>query len=308
MNLKIYIHFLFFLLISPIKIFQKQKKIINISFAIDNKYTNTLLVPLVSLLKNSDNNSIYHIYILVGETFNEKNSKLLYNLEKVYFNCFIHIINLGKDFQDSYKKKFIDTSTYYRLELPHICIDINRIIYIDADTVILHDLIELYTLNFENKYILGKLDKYGNELDKLNINIKNYINCGVLLMDLYNLRKYGYVDKFMDYIKMNNNKEYLKSQDQTLINYICHDKIGILKPKYHMWPYKSIEKCLEDNKKLRIPYNEIDINEGFYNPFIIHFPGEFKFRKTFINDLFYKDLYEYTILSVKIRIKLKKMK
>ena len=307
MNLKIYIHFLFFLLITPIKILHKQKNIINISFAIDNKYTHTLLVPLVSLLKNSDNNSIYHIYILVGETFKQENYKLICDLEKVYFNCFIHIINLGNEFQDAYKKKFIDTSTYYRLNLPNICFDINRIIYIVADTVILKDLIQLYTLNFENKYILGKLDKYGNELDKLNININNYINCGVLLMDLYSLRKYGHVNKFMEYINMHNNKEYLKSQDQTLINYICHDKIGILKPKYHMWPYKNIEKCLEDNKKLRIPYNEFDISDGFYNPFIIHFPGEFKFRKSFINDLFYKDLYEYTILSVKIRLKLEKM-
>jgi len=306
---KKYIYLLLsFLIISTKKLCNKQKKTINLSFSINNRFIDKLFVPLISLFNNSDYNTIYNIYILVGDNFNQNDLKILFNIEKIYFNFFIHIISLGNDFQDIYKNKFMDASTYYRLKLPHICTDINRIIHIDVDTIILKDLMELYTLNFENKYILGRLDKYTNELDKLNLYIKNYINCGVLLMDLFNLRKYGYVGKFMEYIKLHNNSLYLHNHDQTIINYICHDRIGILKPIYHHWPYKNIRKFLEDNKNLRIQYNPIDINNSFSNPFIIHFPGEFKFRESFKNLPYYNAFYKYIFLSVKIKLKLEKLK
>ena len=308
MNLKLCIYFLLcFLLMSQKKLFNKQKRTVNISFAIINKFIHNIFIPLSSLLKNSDRDTIYQIYFLVEENFDQKNSELLYNLEKIYFNCFIHIINIKDDFKDAFRKQYFDEVTYFKLKLPNIEKDINRIIYLDIDIVVLKDLTQLYTLNFENKFILGRLDKNTNELDKLNLYITNYISCGVLLLDLYSLRKYKYEDKFMEYIKMNNNQKYLPSHDKTVINYICHDKIGILKPIFHMWPYKDINKYIEDNHKLRMPYDISDIYKSFYEPFIIHFPGDYKFKIELINELFYKILYEYIILSVKTRLSLEKM-
>ena len=103
----------------------------------------------------------------------------------------------------------LDTCAYYRLKLPVLLPNLNRIIHIDSDTLILKDLMELYTLNFNGKYILGRLDILVNELDFLGIQTNTYINTGILLFDLYNLRKNNYVDKFMNYIKEHNNVEYL---------------------------------------------------------------------------------------------------
>jgi lipopolysaccharide biosynthesis glycosyltransferase len=147
--------------------------------------------------------------------------------------------------------------------LPVLLPNIYRIIYIDGDSIILKDLMELYTLNFGQKFILGKLDIYPDDLDKFKIYIKNYINCGILLMDLYSLRKFKYVDKFLDYIKNHNDSIYLRCHDQTLINYICHDKIGILKPKYYMWPFKDYLAFINEHKRTRIQYDPIDVQEGF---------------------------------------------
>ena len=39
------------------------------------------------------------------------------------------------------------------------------VIFLDTDTIVLKDLTEFYTLNFENKYILGRLDTLADELD-----------------------------------------------------------------------------------------------------------------------------------------------
>ena len=286
----------------PKRLSNKNKKIIYLSFSVTNKYINLLFTSLFSLLENSDKNTIYIIYLQIGEDFLENNLNLISNLEKIYFNCFIIKINMGDKFSDAITG-LLDESVYYRLELPKICNNINRILYIDCDTIILKDLMELYSLNFNGKYILGRLDLLVSELDSLGIYIKNYINSGILLMDLYNLRKYKYVNKFLDYLNKHNNLQFLYHHDQTLINYVCHDKIGILRPKYHMWPFENILEIIDLNKKFRIPYNETEFIQDYYNPFIIHFPGTYKLRKGNKNNTYYDKIDKYRELSKLVKNK-----
>ena len=287
---------LFFLSSNAKRLTTKQKKIINIDYPVNNKYINFIYISLVSLLENADKNSMYHIYIQAAGNFQIDKAQLLYDLEKLYFNCFIHIINMKSDFSGVIEGN-LEKSTYYRLKLPILCPKLNRIIHLDADTLILKDLMELYTLNFEGKYILGRLDILANELDKFGIQTNTYINCGILLFDLYSLRKYKYVDKFMDYIKLHNNYRYLNHHDQTLINYVCHDKIGVLKPKYHMWPFKSQREIITTNNAFRIPYDEKEFIQDYYDPFIVHFPG---YKKKNIKDeggLHNEKYYKYYLIA-----------
>ena len=182
---------------------------------------------------------------------------------------------MKREFKNAFRNK-LDITTYYRLKLLLICPNIKRIIYIDADTIILKDLKELYSLNFYGKFILGRLDSITDELDSLGVYTRTYINAGVLLMDLYNLRKYDYDKKFMNYIKNNNKYNYLIHHAQTTINYVCYDKIGLLKPKYHMWPFSSENVLIKYNNNFRKKYLDNEFINDFYNPFIIHFPGCFK--------------------------------
>ena len=299
MHIKLY-HILIFILVFQIRetkrLSNKQKKYINIAFPVNNKYINFLYISLISLLENSDKNTVYNIYIQVGEMFDKNNMQQLYDIEKHYFNCFINIINMHSDFNGVIQGR-LDTCAYYRLKLPVLLPNLNRIIHIDSDTLILKDLMELYTLNFNGKYILGRLDILVNELDFLGIQTNTYINTGILLFDLYNLRKNNYVDKFMNYIKEHNNVEYLYHHDQTLINYICYDKIGVLRPKYHMWPFKDKKDVIEKNKIFRIPYNEDEFISDFYDPFIVHFVGEDKVDIFFKWGKFYDKYYSYSKIA-----------
>ena len=276
MNLKyFYILFLCPLFCFPKRISNKQKKIINIAFSLNNKYINYFYTSLYSLLENSHKNTIYKIYIQIGSSFHNNYKEIIKKFETIYFNCFIQFLDMNNDFSGSIRG-LLDISTYYRLKLPILCPDITRIIFLDSDTIVLKDLTEFYTLNFENKYILGRLDALSNELDSLGIYINNYINGGVLLMDLHNLRKFNYVDKFLGYIKLHNNYRYLNHHDQTLVNYVCHDKIGILRPKYHMWPFKNESEIKQINDRFRIKYNITEFIRDYYNPVIVHFPGGYK--------------------------------
>ena len=273
----LYILFLCNLFCYPKRLANKQLKIINIAYSLNNRYINLFYTSLYTLLENSNKNTIYHIYIQVGNSFEDNYKEIIKKFEKIYFNCFIHILDMKNDFSHAIRGT-LDTSAYYRLKLPILCPNITRIIYLDSDTIILKDLTELFTLNFEKNYILGRLDPLSNELDSLGIFINNYINTGVLLMDLYNLRKYNYVKNFIDYLNNHNNYRYLNHHDQTLINYICHDKIGILKPRYHIWPFQNEEDINKTNNRFRIKYNISNFIRDYYNPYIVHFPGGFKKR------------------------------
>ena len=193
-------------------------------------------------------------------------------------------------------RNHLDISTYYRLKLPILCSNINRIVHIDADTLILKDLLELYTLNFEQNFILGRLDGITDELDKLGVITKNYINAGIILMDLYSLRKYNYDAKFMNYINNHNNYRYLWYHEQNIINYICQDKIGLLKPRYHMWPFTSKKALIKINNKFRIKYNEIEFIKDYDNPFIVHYPGKYKNIK---KNSTYNRIYKEYLVKIK---------
>ena len=288
---------IFVIYINEIQCFlNKQKKIINLAFPVNNKYINFLYIALVSLLENSNKHTIYNIFIQIGNDCSKKNLKLIIQLEKIYFNCFIHIIDMKNDFYGTIVGR-LDISAYYRLKLPILCPQLNRIIHIDSDTLILKDLMELYTLNFEGKYILGRLDILADELDSLGVIINNYINTGVLLIDLYNLRKYNYTYKFMEYIYYNNNHKYLIHHDQTLLNFICHDKIGILRPKYHMWPFRNKKDILNANKAFRIPYKRHELFKDLYDPFIIHFPGLYKVYIKERGGIFHEKYYKYSLIA-----------
>lgn len=303
MNLEyIFILFLCFLFCFPKRLSNKQKKEINIAISLNNKYINYFYTALYSLLENSHNNTIYNIYVQTGSLFNENYKEMIKKFETIYFNCFIYFLDMKDDFLKA-KKGVMDVSTYYRLKLPILCPNINRIIFLDSDTIVLKDLTELYTLNFENNYILGRLDALSDELDSLGIKINNYINGGVLLMDLHNLRKYNYVDKFQEYINLHNNVKYLNHHDQTLMNYVCHDKIGILKPKFHMWPFENKSEILRINDRFRIKYNLTEFIRDYYNPFIVHFPGNAK--KTLKITKYLKKWKEYTELALNLTNKFK---
>ena len=105
-----------------------------------------------------------------------------------------------------------------------------------------------------------------------------YINAGVLLINLKELRKDDMVHKLISFLK-NNNKELFIFHDQTLINYVCNDKIGILPPKYGRINFLDlIEKneSVYDNRKHKYTRNELQ--ESYLNPIIFHF-----IRKPWVN-------------------------
>ena len=83
---------------------------------------------------------------------------------------------------------------------------------------------------------------------------------------------------------MNNNKDRLIQNDQTVINVVLMNNIGFLPPKYGIWNFENETKVLNYRNSLKKKYHK-DIYDkyrflsAFKNPSIVHYV----YRKPWLN-------------------------
>ena len=222
MNIKFILSFFLFLIIiilennnyiNYLKRFYERKRIniIPIAFSVDNNYLYPLIVLLTSILLNSNPTTFYSFHIMIPYDFYSNNKRKIVNLSKQYNNCKINFYNLGKKYLDWRKtNKHYTQTVYFRLSLPDLVKNFDKIIYLDCDTMVHKDLTELYQINMKDKFFLGFP---GIELSYLSINgTRNFINSGVMLINLKLLRKINSSLLFENYYKSYGTKkvdEYL---------------------------------------------------------------------------------------------------
>ena len=121
---------------------------IAIAFASDNNYVKYLSVAIISLTDNMSKDYNYDIVIL-EDKIKDKSKLLLLEQVKDFKNVSLRFIDINKYF-DKYKyidfhtRDYITRSTYNRLFIPEIFKNHNKILYLDVDTLINDNLVELY--------------------------------------------------------------------------------------------------------------------------------------------------------------------
>lgn len=119
----------------------------------------------------------------------------------------------------------------------------NKILYIDADAIVVNDISDLWNMSFDDKALIG-VKEPGNWSKYLNIEDMDdkYINSGVLLMNLKLIREQKLDDEMINLLNTN---QYM-FPDQDAINIVCKDKI-----KYVSNIYNSTETTgFVDNAKI----------------------------------------------------------
>ena len=132
---------------------------IPIAMAADDNYTYPTLVAITSLMENSKKDTHYDIYIMTPGEFAEENSQKLLNLQEKYDNrCKINLIDMKDCYKDANDKGHITTPAYYRLSLSSLLPDLNKIIWLDGDTLTFEGLTDMFGLDMNGLY-------YGSFLD-----------------------------------------------------------------------------------------------------------------------------------------------
>ena len=236
----------------------------------DNKYAPFMYTTMLSILENKNKDTFYVFYLLVPENFSNNNKRLILQLKHEY-QCNINFIYIKKFFENlEMKISHITFPTYYRLLIGDLLPDyLEKCIYLDVDICVLKDLTSLYNINITNNYIAGVISPsyyFKNNTihcKRLNLpSMNQYINAGMLLVNLKEIRKDNMTKKFIDLSKKN-----YKSQDQDVLNVACYGKILTLAPKYNA----MVTRLKEYDNKLKTLYTEEEIIEANNFPYIIHY-------------------------------------
>lgn len=208
----------------------------NILLSVNNAYVQQLIVLCNSLFINNKNSS-FHIYLLHSELTNQNQTMIADFMHRNKASITIIKVN-GELFRQAPEREGISMETYYRLLAFEILgKDLKRILYLDVDMIVTGSIRTLYNWNIKNKMFAavpdqGTMNRTRNHGERLGmVRGEKYVNAGVLLINLDEMRRKTTLDEIFTYIQ--DKKKSLRFQDQDVINGLFHDEIIYLPARYN---------------------------------------------------------------------------
>mgnify|MGYP003088658576 FL=1 len=214
-----------------IKFDKMEVKRLDIVYATDNNFIDVLYASIASLY---DTNGDLNLDIwIIGEKISDLNKEKINNLSKEYNQ---KEVNWIENCEVPYQVKLDrgSASQYSRLMIGSALPDsIKKALYLDADTIILSNLIELFNVCFDDKIVIGVSDVINAEYKKI-LNIpedRAVFNTGVLLIDLEKWRIEQIESKLFDVIcKFKGN---VIQGDVGILNAVLYDSYKEINPKFN---------------------------------------------------------------------------
>ena len=258
---------------------------VQLVLAADNNYMNQLFVALQSAMRSAGRDTKYEFHLLLSEDISRSNLDKLECLRALDKRHDFVIHHLKDIYRGSIMRiGHVSSVTYFRLQIPSLLAHAKKCIYLDCDVLVCQDLADLFCLDMREKYIAGvraprhyRTEKVIQEtLSRLGIpSIDQYINAGVMLMNLERMREDGIEDRFRDLIKNN-----YPSQDEDIINKACFGMIEILPPRYNVMPYgllsEPADEVYQNDPGLQRAYSFEEWNASRLKPVIIHYATRHK--------------------------------
>ncbi|MEE0085465.1 MAG: glycosyltransferase family 8 protein [Paludibacteraceae bacterium] len=244
-----------------------------IVYTCDNNFVWIMGVSMVSLFENNRDMEHLDVYLL-GDNVSAENVEILKSLAKPYERE-VMVINVPDlKIPESLVKgrwpKSAFTRMYSGVLMPK---EIRRILYLDCDTIVSGSIKALDDFDM-GEYAIASVKDCVSSLYKKKIGIdKNddYINAGVLLMDLDKMRDLG-VSELMDkFIRAY--KPLINYADQDVLNGMFKGKFGILPPEYDVMTQMCVytyPQILQYRRPSNY-YSQAEIENAQQTPIIIHY-------------------------------------
>lgn len=252
-------------------LFNRSSKMhINICFITDASYVLPTCVSITSLIKNKKRSSIIDIFV-VGTGLDENQLKLFEQLKTHNVNILVNNV-VNKYDQVNTKHGYVSKAAMLKFDLPKLFPNLDKILYLDSDTLVLTDLSELYKTDIQNKYAAVVSDMSGcYQGNAKKFGFDNYFNSGMMLLNLKKMRKDGISDKLL-YAKEHDN--YKHFMDQDAFNEVLGQNVIYLSPK---WNYMKANLDFPDFQIadfFHITLN--DLHKIISGPHILHLTNTLK--------------------------------
>lgn len=220
--------------------------IIPIFFAIDNKYAPLASCAIQSIIENSSKKYNYKIFIIHQELSNENKENLASlateNFEISFKEMQTQLECITNCLSNRLRCDYFTLTIYFRIFIPDMFPEFDKGIYLDSDIIVPGDISELYNMNLENNLIGGCLDRSVHGMPEvvnyyenaIGISRNEYINSGVLLMNLKEMREKQFSNEFLRIL----NTYHFDSiaPDQDYLNAMCNGKILYLNEVWDAMP------------------------------------------------------------------------
>lgn len=256
--------------------------IIPIVFAFDNNLAWPASVCIFSLLQNAKEDTVYDIFILHHKD-EKMNLSYIYQVINLFPKHNLQLRSVDNTFNQSFEIRGITTPAYYRLLIPKIIHEYDKVIYSDVDVIFRDDLSSIYSTDLGNNYFggvpsLAHLDSDMNQYYlKLGLNPKEIIYSGNLLFNSKAIRENKVVTENFIHLA----EKDFKFQDMDIINLSCKDRIFYLPPCFCLSTYIS-QFISHDKNKLKEMWTDTEIENATTNG-IVHYNGQKPWKGWCIN-------------------------
>ena len=254
------------------------KKKVAVLFAVNNEYAPYLGVALASLVEHAGKHE-YELIVLYRD-LNERNREMLRHIVdqfgrgsagRFHLRIMEMSVNLANyDFAPGYKS--LSDECWYRLFSPELFPEYDKIVWLDADVLVQADVAELFAINIEDNWIAAcrwdygiigllererrqktsKLASYFTKVLGIMRPKENYVNSGVLLLNLRAMREQNVQEKLLQAAQ----NPAMHFHDQCAINMVCQGHIHYIDSVWNglIWfkpddlPLKYRKKALSDKK------------------------------------------------------------
>ena len=265
-------------------------KVIPIFFAVDDGYVPFLAVALESLIRNSSKNYYYAIKVLYTN-IEERNKKKIAKYERD--NVKIEFVDLNyyiEEVKDKlYTRDYYTNTTYFRLFIPNLYPQYDKVLYLDSDIVVLGDIADLYNVEIGDNLVAAAPD---DVIQSSNIfqeyaervvgvaKYQNYFNAGILLMNLDEMRKFEFQEKFLYLLEQ---VKFTVAQDQDYLNRLCKGRAKIISTVWDRMPIP--DSSVKDEDLKIIHYNLIYKPWHFYDVLYSKYFWDYAKKTEFYKDI-----------------------
>lgn len=253
-----------------------------IVFAFDNNLIFPACVCISSLMMNANEDTFYDIYILYSEKIS-LNREQLDRIPSYYPKCQIHYRVVDGTFDKAFEIRGITTSAYYRLLIPDLIPEYDKILYSDVDVIFRTDLSEFYfNTDLEDYYVAGVnslshlVPEYKAYFMNMGQDPKSIIYSGNLLINSRKMKEDGLVKRFKE---LSSNR--YKFQDMDILNIVCKGKIKYVDPTFCLTTIIS-QWAVYDHDKLREFWSDESISKALSEG-IVHYNGQKPWKQYCIN-------------------------
>lgn len=261
----------------------------NILFTIDRGYLEHMEDCIRSIIRFPAAEG-YDFYIMHSDLHAEDEARLR---ERAGGSARLHFVpvDLEKKLEFPESGRY-PIQIYYRIFAAMLLpADLERILYLDADTLVINPLEELYRKEFEGNYILActHIRRVLNKINRVRLGIREarpYINSGVMLMNLEELRRKQDFQEVVTFVE--EHKNVMTLPDQDIITGLYGDRIGLLDTMIYNLSDRMLAIYNAD-----LSHEKRDLQWVREHAVVIHYYGKRKpWKKNYagILDVFYKEL------------------